>query len=192
MSLTICVPVYHKHEMLFNQLANTITSQIKGRDVVIMKLLNRGEKTIGEYRQEMLDQTSTEYITFIDADDRIAPKYMDKVFEGIERGAKAIGFKGQITTNGRNPFTFIHSMRYKKWADVRNRGTVVYQRPLNHLNPIKTEIARQIGYGKLRHGEDLDYSMRLMQSGLVTQSEEHFIDEILYYYLYVPKNIKRR
>ena len=187
MNLTICIPTYFKHDMLFNQLANSITAQIKGRDVVIMKHANRGEKSIGEYRQMMLDQVSTDYVTFIDADDRISPKYIEKVYEGIDKGAKAVGFKGQITTNGRSPFTFIHSMRFSKWADVRNRGTVTYQRPLNHLNPIKTDIAKQIGYVNLKHGEDLDYSNRLKASGLVTLEDEHFIDEIMYYYLYVPK-----
>jgi hypothetical protein len=78
-------------------------------------------------------------------------------------------------------------MRFSKWADVRNRGTITYQRPLNHLNPIRTDIAKQIGYINLKHGEDLDYSNRLKASGLVNLEDEHFIDEIMYYYLYVPK-----
>ena len=56
-----------------------------------------------------------------------------------------------------------------------------------HLNPIRTDIAKQIGYINLKHGEDLDYSNRLKASGLVKLEDEHFIDETMYYYLYVPK-----
>lgn len=187
MSLTICIPTYYKHELMLNGLTNSIAMQIKSRDVVVMKHVNKGERSIGEYRQMMLEQVETDYIAFIDADDRISAKYIEKVYEGIDKGAKAIGFKGQITTNGQRPFTFIHSMRFSKWADVRNRGTITYQRPLNHLNPIRTDIAKQIGYINLKHGEDLDYSNRLKASGLVKLEDEHFIDEIMYYYLYVPK-----
>ena len=187
MSLTICIPSYFKHELVFNQLAHSITSQINGRDVVLMKHSNRGEKSIGAYRQMMLDQVTTDYVTFIDADDRISKTYIDQVFKGIERGAKAIGFKGQITTNGVRPYTFIHSMKYSKWAEERINRTLVYTRPLNHLNPIRTDIAKEIGYVNLKHGEDLDYSNRLKASGLVKLEDEYFIDETMYYYLYVPK-----
>lgn len=182
MSLTVCIPTYFKHEPKSMSLMQQIAQLTTGLDVRIFKLPNRGEKTIGEYRQIMIDQVDTEYVVFIDADDRIHPKYFELVFNGINKGVDAIGLKGEITTNGQRPFTFIHSVKYSKWAEVREKGKITYVRPINHLNPIKTSIARQIGYNNLKHGEDMDYSMRLSQSGLI--KSEHFIDQVIYFYLY--------
>jgi hypothetical protein len=152
-----------------------------------MKHSNRGEHTIGEIRQMMLEQVTTPYVTFIDADDRIHQHYFKWVYKGIEAGAKGIGFKGQITTNGQRPFEFIHSMQYPKWEDRIVDRKRVYLRPLNHLNPIKTEIALQIGFTALRHGEDFSYSNRLVESGLIKREDEYFIDGCMYYYLYKSK-----
>ena len=135
----------------------------------------------------MLEQVKTPYVTFIDADDRIHQHYFKWVFKGIESGAKGIGFKGQITTNGQRPCEFIHSMRYTKWSDAMVNRQRVYYRPLNHLNPILTDIAKQIGYTALRHGEDLSYSNRLVESGLIKKEDEYFIDGCMYYYLYKSK-----
>lgn len=182
MNLTVCIPTFHKHELKAMSLMQQIAQLTKDLDVRIFKLPNKGEKTIGEYRQIMIDQVDTEYVVFIDADDRISPKYFELVFDGIRKGVDAIGLKGEITTNGQRPFTFIHSSKYKKWADVREKGKLTYVRPINHLNPIKTSIAKQIGYNNLKHGEDMDYSMRLSQSGLI--KSEHFIDQVIYFYLY--------
>lgn len=190
MSLTVCIPVHYSHELQYNRLAHEIASYSKGYDVHILKHSNRGEKPIGHIRQQMLEQVTTPYVTFIDADDRIHQHYFKWVFKGIETGAKGIGFKGQITTNGRNPFEFIHSMKYISWHDKVVNKKKVYFRPLNHLNPIQTEIAKQIGYAGLKHGEDLDYSNRLVKSGLIKMEDEYFIDAIMYYYLYQP--YKRR
>jgi len=184
MSLTVCIPVYFKHEHLYQSLQAQIGSYSKGYDIHLMKHPNRGEKTIGEIRQMMLQHVTTPYIAFIDADDRIHQNYFKEVFKGIEQGAKGIGFKGQITTNGTRPHEFIHSMKYDKWHDKIVGRQRVYYRPLNHLNPIRTDIALQIGYTALRHGEDLSYSTRLVESGLIKESEEYFINDIMYYYLY--------
>lgn len=185
MNLTVCIPTFFKHEHQSISLMQQIAQQTQGIDVRIFKLPNRGEKSIGEYRQIMLDQVDTKYIVFIDADDRIHPDYFKHVMKGMEKDVDAIGFKGEITTNGQRPHIFIHSTKYKKWADERHGSKITYTRPINHLNPVKTDIARQIGYNKLKHGEDLDYSMRLSQSGLI--KSEHFIDQVIYYYLYNPR-----
>lgn len=187
MSLTVCIPVHYRHELLYNSLSSQISAYSRGFDVQLMKHSNRGEHTIGEIRQMMLEQVTTPYVTFIDADDRIHQHYFKWVFKGIEAGAKGIGFKGQITTNGQRPCEFIHSMKYTKWSDAMVNRQRVYYRPLNHLNPILTDIAKQIGYTALRHGEDLSYSNRLVESGLIKKEDEYFIDGCMYYYLYKSK-----
>lgn len=158
-----------------------------GYPVQFMSLPNNGSRTIGSYRQQMLESVQTPYITFIDADDDVNRLYFNHVFEGIEQGKLVIGFKGIITTNGLNPHHFEHSCRHKTWHDKRMKGKIHYYRPLNHLNPIKTDIALQVGYPDLTHAEDFDYSMRLSKLGLITPQDEHFVDAPMYYYLYRSK-----
>jgi hypothetical protein len=50
----------------------------------------------------------------------------------------------------------------------------------NHLNTIKTSIARQVRYPEISHGEDQDYSHRLWDSGLM--KTEALIGDRMYIY----------
>lgn len=185
MTLTVCIPFHTRHATHARLLQAKIEAYSKQSDVALLLLPNNGEYSIGEFRHRMLMNVQTEYLVFIDADDLITPDYFRLIDQGMKLGVDAIGFKGIITTNGRMPFEFIHSSRYKKWEEIRDRNTKKYLRPINHLNPIKTEIAQQIGYKPLKHAEDLDYSMRLSESGLI--KSEHFIDKVIYHYLYRSK-----
>ena len=183
--LTVCIPYRNKDALFYNRLIVVLNKYAEGYPVQFMSLPNDGTRSIGQYRQQLLDNVDTPYICFIDADDEVNPSYFKEVFKGIEQGADAIGFTGLITTDGKNPHTFEHSCRYDKWFDKRIKGRVFYYRPINHLNPIKTEIARQIGYNDLKHGEDYDYSLRLAKSGLINHEDEYFIHgQPMYYYRY--------
>jgi glycosyltransferase involved in cell wall biosynthesis len=185
MTLTVCIPFHTRDATHARLLQAKIEAYSKDSDITLLLLPNNGEYTIGEFRHRMIMKVQTKYLVFIDADDLITPDYFRLVDEGMKLDVDAIGFKGIITTNGRMPFEFIHSSRYKKWEEVKDRGSKKYLRPINHLNPIKTEIAQKIGYKALKHAEDLDYSMRLSESGLI--KSEHFIDKVIYHYLYRSK-----
>lgn len=194
MMLTVCIPYLERRDQRFyDNLIVQLNYMAQGLPVTFMSLPNNGEKSIGEYRQQMLMAVETPYIVFIDADDKVHSHYFKLVFQGIEKGAKCIGMRGIITTDGKNAAQFEHSTRYTSWSDkIVKSGSGFqkmrqYYRPINHLNPVLTDIARQIGYQPLKFGEDLDYSMRLSQSGLLKQEDEHFIEQPIYYYLYRSK-----
>ena len=56
-------------------------------------------------------------------------------------------------------------------------------RPANHLNPVRTEIAKKIGFPEKNFGEDADYSDKLLTSNLI--NDEIIVDgEIMYHYLF--------
>jgi hypothetical protein len=55
-------------------------------------------------------------------------------------------------------------------------------RPLNHLNPVKTEIARKIKFPEKNFAEDSDYCDRLMESKLI--KTEYVFDQIFYHYMF--------
>jgi hypothetical protein len=60
-------------------------------------------------------------------------------------------------------------------------GKVQY-RTLNHLNPVRTNIARKIKFSEKNIGEDMDYCDKLYQSKLI--SNEYYFEEIMYHYLF--------
>jgi hypothetical protein len=62
---------------------------------------------------------------------------------------------------------------------------VIYERYPNHLNCIKSNIAKQIEFTDKNFSEDTDYADMLFASGLI--KNEFTIDKILYYYLYATK-----
>jgi hypothetical protein len=56
---------------------------------------------------------------------------------------------------------------------------------LNHLNPIKTDIAKQIGFPDISDGEDSNFWERLAKSNLI--KTHTYIEEIMYHYFYEDK-----
>jgi hypothetical protein len=131
----------------------------------------------------------TTYISFIDDDDLVSPQYVNHILSKMEYLPDGIGFRGIIMSNNIKPVEFVNrsGLRYIDKA-FRSSDCYIFHRPLNHLNPVKVEIARKIGYADSNHGEDKDYAVRLSESGLIT--DDVFIDEFLYFYQYRSKNVK--
>ena len=79
-----------------------------------------------------------------------------------------IHFKNGVTR------TFKHSIDYDEWEMVGG----VYLRYPNHLNTVKRELALQVGFKDMGHGEDKDYSDRLKPL-LKTEAK---IEGVIYHY----------
>lgn len=185
MKLTILVPTLVTRRHLFERLYQQLDVPCRQFDVPILAKEDMGEKSIGAKRNELLDACKSEYCVFIDDDDTVASNYLHEIFKGIEMGVDVIGFKGIITNDGRKPEEFIHKLGMK-WETARVApGKNLYKRPPNHLNPMKTEIARQIRFPETSHGEDKDFAERLAEAGLL--KTEYFIDGFMYYYQYRSK-----
>lgn len=182
--LTVLIPYLQpRDQAAYNSLIVQLSYFADGLPVEFLSLPNKGELKRGALRQQMIEQVKTPYLVFIDADDKVNRDYFTLIMQGLYTDVDCVGLRGIITTNGLHPFEFEHSTRHDKWFERIEKGRKKYFRPINHLNPIRTEIAKQIGYNPtLHHGEDLDYSMRLAQSGLL--KSEHFIEQPIYYYLY--------
>ena len=134
------------------------------------------ENSVGWKRNYLLDKAEGEYLAFIDSDDQISDDYIKTAFEGINRGADCCSLTGIITENGKNPKMFIHSILYDRWFEHEG----VYYRNTNHLNVVRSSIAKQMRFPDKNHGEDRDYSQQLLDSGLL--KTEHFINSITYFY----------
>ena len=112
-----------------------------------------------------------------------------KMIEKLSLNPDGVGFRGIITSNNIKPVEFVHKNGHK-YIDkaVRASDAYLFYRPLNHLNPIRTSIVQQIGFQDWPTFSDRDFSIRLDESGLIT--DDVFIDEFMYFYQYRTKRVK--
>jgi len=173
LSILIC-SLYSRAEKL-NRLLAKLNPQLNAEVEVLVKS-DHGEMIIGQKRNKLLSEATGEYIAFIDDDDLVSDDYVAKILSAIQTSPDCVGMQGVITFQGQCPRIFIHSTKYDSWFEQND----VYYRPPNHLNPVKRELALQVGFPELNHGEDRDYSMRLKS----LLKSEKFITGVIYHYLY--------
>jgi cellulose synthase/poly-beta-1,6-N-acetylglucosamine synthase-like glycosyltransferase len=184
---TIAVLTIPGREQLLNRLLARLKPQLN--DQVRVEVFEHPTDSIGNKRQRALMTCKTSYISFIDDDDLVSPQYVNHILSKMKYLPDGIGFRGIITSNNIKPVEFVHRAGLNYIDKVfRSSDCYIFHRPLNHLNPVKVEIARKIGYNDSNHGEDKDYALRLAESGLIT--DDVFIDEFLYFYQYRIKNVK--
>ena len=180
--LSILIPVHERHISKLSQLMQNINSQIGLfiNEIEILHFVNKGEKSIGEYRQMLLDKSIGEYVVFIDADDKISPEYISSIMAAIVSNPDCVGLNGTMTTNGQKQETWEISKDLPYDQIRKGGGLFHYRRYPNHLAPIKRNIALQVGYKSLKFGEDYDYAKRL--NDLKLCKTEVKIQKYIYHY----------
>jgi glycosyltransferase involved in cell wall biosynthesis len=172
--LSVLIATLEERKQLVTNMQRILTYQSNGQVEILTAMDNR-ENTIGKKRQELLQQCRGEYVCFLDDDDMISPYYVQSIIGAIlPTRPDCVGIKGIIVMKNHPPAQFIHSIAHDKW--YKKDG--VYYRCPNHLNPIKRDIALQVGFNDKNVGEDWDYSRALIGK----LKSEHMIDEPIYYY----------
>jgi hypothetical protein len=184
LSILVCTLNSRKHyfDLLYKKLNRQLTS-----DVQFLNYCDDGQLTIGAKREILKQAATGDYIGYVDDDDKISRYYVRNILEAIDQGSKvpggvdAIGIKGFQTTNLINFGFFECSSRhkYKKWCTVHN-GLIL--KPINHINPVRRDLALKSTFPDYYYGEDKFYSEGL-KSLLIT---EIMADGWLYWYDYRP------
>ena len=184
MRLSILVPSIVTRYESRTALLFALSAQYKGNDVEILTEVDRGEMSIGHKRNLLLDRANGDYVCFIDDDDEVSKDYILKGLTAIESNPDCCSLTGVITWNGESPQTFEHSIKYKEWKTDLN-APIVYERFPNHLNIIRSSIAKQFKFLEINHGEDKDWSTQIHESGLLKTEAE--IPGVIYHYKYMRK-----
>ena len=172
MKLSILICTIPEREWFLNRVMAILSEQPGDYEI----LINGSDKSIGRKRNELLSEASGDYVAFIDDDDTISPNYIHLVMEGIDKGVDCCSLTGIITDDGKNPRKFIHSIKYKSWYEDNG----VYFRNPNHLNTIRTGLARRAYFPETNHGEDRSFSDQLFKLGVL--KTEHEIKQVIYFY----------
>jgi hypothetical protein len=193
MKLSILIPTIVEREKSFNALVAKLSDQISlnklDEQIEIVHICDNKEMTIGDKRNKLVKKAIGEFICFIDDDDDISDEYVKLIYGAIigHPDIDCIGMVGEITTNGRNPKKFIHSIKYNRYFEKDK----IYYRPPNHLNPVRREIAIKYEFPPKNFAEDSSYAVRMCKDGVL--KKEHFIKKTIYYYKWVPrKSVQRR
>lgn len=183
MILSLLIPtIDDRREMFENvyvQLQSQILKSVFKNDIEIV--IDNSSKTIGEKRNNLLEKSKGKYVAFIDDDDEVSSDYIDTLMNAIKSKPDCVSLRGVITWNGSNPELFEHSVKYSAYATTTNE--IKYERYPNHLNCIKSSIAKQFKFKEINFGEDTDWATQIFQSGLL--KKEVYIDKVLYHYKYI-------
>ena len=182
--LSILIPTLKERKPMLDKLmSNLVTQWTFNRkfidEVEILIESDNRQKTVGEKRNILMNRAKGEWVCYIDDDDRVPPYYIEEIMKGLESNPDCCSLIGRITTDGQEPKTFIHSLKYDSYFEKDN----VYYRCNNHLNVIRRSIAIQIPFPKKNFGEDTDFALSLNKSGLL--KTEYLIPYIIYYYDYI-------
>jgi len=179
MILSILICTIPKRKFQLQALMKLLLRQIGEYEVQVIADSNMSITT-GAKRNHLINLAEGKYVCFIDDDDTISKDYVPEIMKALESEPDVVGFKGWITTNGRDK----REWKISKDFPYETVGKT-YLRYNNHLSPIKKEIALQVPYPDLTYGEDFDFATRLKESGLI--QTEVFIDKHLYNYNFRTK-----
>jgi hypothetical protein len=185
-SVLICtIPTRHEE---FVTLLNDIENYKKQVNIRIEVLFDcRLDISIGKKRQALLDRARGLYSCFIDDDDKITPNYFQVIQDAINTGEDydCIQLNGRYYIDNKFDRPFYHSLKYDKWS----QDTDGYYRCPNHLNPIKTQIARKVKFHDISNKEDLKFSEELVKHALLKTEYVHDKPQYLYYFNIVGSTI---
>ena len=157
---------------------NSLLTQINNReDIELIALFDNKQRTIGTKRQEMIDISNGEYITFIDDDDRISDDYISDIMKCLyeNKHVDCIVYNIECCTNNDTKMLCKYGIEYE-YGKINN-GEEWRGKP-SHTMIWKANIVKKHKYKNLMNKEDVDWVSRAWKD-IKTQTR---IDKILYYY----------
>lgn len=200
MKLSVLIPSLEKRSKSLTELVFELINQSSGtervfadfrkefsiekhicNEVEIIVCVDKGEMSIGAKRNLLLNEAIGDYICYVDDDDKLASCYIEEVLKGIKTNPDCCSLTGIITTNGKDEKIFKHFIECDEYCEKDG----IYLRYPNHLNTIKSGIAKQFKFPEINHGEDTDWATQIHKSGLL--KKEYKIEPIIYYYKYITQ-----
>jgi hypothetical protein len=168
----LLIPLYDK---LLKQMGES-------KDVEILCLVDNKMMSIGEKRQKLLTIARGKWVGFLDDDDDIADSYIGDLRAAMTlTPADVITFNQHCTINGDE---------FRVFFDIANGHDPVCRGPDGNFKDLRrfpyhmcfwrADVAKTVPFKDCSYGEDFDWCLRMMQSGMIrTQTK---INKILHYY----------
>lgn len=179
---TILVPTLGERRPLFERLMAGLLPQLDpyaGR-VRVVGWFNNGSPSLPKIRQTMVMGAETDYLSFVDDDDLVAPYFVDEIVAALATRPDYVGFQVQCYSDGAPTAVAYHSLEFSRWRNMPGR----YERDISHINPIRTALARKARFDQVGAGsaEDRAWAGQLRRARVLRS--EMVIPRIMYHYLY--------
>lgn len=174
--LSILICTLPERGAVLQRLQDLLQRQMARKPVELLFDRTGRQMTVGAKRNLLLSRATGRYAAFVDDDDTIHPSYVGLILDRLKQNPDCVELRGTMTTDGRNPKTFIHTIKCTHWHERDG----VYWRMPNHLNPIRRDLAVKAGFPEKSFGEDHEFSQRV-QPMLKVEAE---LPVPIYNYLY--------
>lgn len=182
--LSVLICTIPSRSSIFEQLIAELYKQATPYiDQVEIRFDSNPFDSIGEKRNRLLESATGKYVCFVDDDDSVSIDYIDQLMKAVESGCDCASLKGLYSVDGVADGIFEHSLKYDEWRTTANE--IKYERYPNHLNAVKSSIAKLFKYPEKNHGEDHDWSTQVHNSDLI--KTEYYISEVIYFYRFNSK-----
>jgi len=145
------------------------------------------QKSVGKKRGDLLKQAKGKYLSFIDDDDSITDAYVEDLWACIQGGHQCMRLNGQM-----GDYVFTHNIGVTLEDKMVVGEPPVFQRPPNHLNPILSDIARFVKFKDATHGEDLDWTVSMIKTGLLRNEYPADVSRIHYHYNITGRSVTKQ
>ena len=182
-SILIC-SLPRRAELLARLLDKLKPQYEKHTDVEVLVAFDDGEATIGAKRNYLVEQSTGEYIAFVDDDDLVSDNYLDLIMKAIETNPDVVGIELSYYVNEFYRGRAFHTVKHDHWwheIDPLHPDLHLFYRCPNHLNPVRRELAVQAPFPEVNFREDGVYSENLK---CLLDIEVYIHEEPIYIYLY--------
>lgn len=165
-----------RHDKL-HRLNNSLIPQVERfKDHVFISYHDAGRHLpTGSKRNQLIEQTSSDYFCFIDDDDHVSAFYVDEIVKAMESSPDVITFCGWITTNGAHRVNW----QIKLGNKYEERNGMYYRFP-NHLAVMKRELVRHIKFPDVWKQEDYQWAKQIHDRKLL-KTEVHIPLQLYHY-----------
>jgi glycosyltransferase involved in cell wall biosynthesis len=177
MTFLILICTLPERVNLLRRLTNEIDRQKeKFTGFVNYKVHDAGRSmTTGMKRNQLIEQSTSDYFSFCDDDDMISSDYVEQIMTAIESNPDVVTFNGYMTTNG----TCKRGFTIKLGSSYEERNGHYYRFP-NHLCAFKRDKVNHVKFPEAWIQEDYIWAKTINDRKLL-KTEVH-VEADLYWY----------
>lgn len=178
-SLAILICTLPERADKLRRLTRSLDHQISARNFAFYKVHDAGRSmSTGTKRNQLIEQSDSDYFSFIDDDDQVSGDYISSILQASETKPDVITFNGWMTTNGANRKNFT----IKLGSEYTEKNGHYYRFP-NHLCAFRREVVRHIKFPDVWQAEDYSWAKQINDRRLLKTSVH--IEKDLYHYDFV-------
>jgi hypothetical protein len=199
--LDILIPTLYERREGYKQLYRELMAQIDrlhlGNAIKIKTKFTGGDVPIGGLRNDLLINSTAEYVAHFDDDDWPTPYYIESIWKALENDVDCITFKVSVNHVETGNMTAIdYDLNYKEYQNFVHDGVRTLQRPPGHLCVMRKDIALKFPFmviwgdgGNRKEREDNAsdvYQLKEVLDSVLLKTQAK-IDKFLYIYNYTQR-----